>query len=174
MKRYKIFFTLITALAIILTSVITINAASPKLSASKKTITVGKSFTLTLKNVDKKFTWINSNKNVIKVVSVNSKSKSIKLKGIKAGKATITAKIGKTKLTCKITVKPKTEPTEPTVTEETKPTIKEYKLVSVQANHTNWIEEAMNKYAEEGWIVVSTAIYNEKYMYITFERDKIE
>ena len=82
-------------------------AAKAKLSKKTLTLTVGKSKTLTLKNVKKsvakKATWKTSKKKVATV----SKKGTVKAK--KAGKATITCtyKLAgkKKKLTCKVTVK---------------------------------------------------------------------
>ena len=107
-KLSKSLIALCVITAVLFSSIVTFSAASPKLSKTKKTLIVGKSFTLTLKNATKKFTWTTSNKNVAKLVSV--KKNSVKIKGVKAGTATVTAKIGSKKLKCKITVKDKTQP----------------------------------------------------------------
>ena len=74
--------------------------AKPKLSKKKVTLTVGKKVKLKVKNAGKKkVKWKTSNK---KVAKVNKKGV---VKAKKAGKATITAKIGKKTLKCKVTVK---------------------------------------------------------------------
>lgn len=73
-------------------------AASIRLNKKKLTLTKGCSSKLKVKGTSKKVTWKSSNK---KVVSVSKKGK---LKAKKAGTATITAKVKKKKLTCKITV----------------------------------------------------------------------
>ena len=80
-----------------------VSAASKKvkLNKTKATIYVGKTVTLKVKNTKKKVKWSTSNK---KVATVTKKGK---VKGKKAGKATITAKVGKKKYQCKITVKKK-------------------------------------------------------------------
>lgn len=76
---------------------------APKLSVSKATIKVGKKKTIKVKNTSKKAKWsVKSGKKNVKLS--NKKKKSVVVKGIKAGKAVILAKIGKKKLTCKITV----------------------------------------------------------------------
>ena len=81
-------------------------AAKPKLSKSKLSVTAGKTTTLSVKKAGKKVKWSTSKKSVIKVVStVGKKSEKVILKAAKKGKATITAKVGKTKLKCKVTVK---------------------------------------------------------------------
>lgn len=83
---------------------------APKLSAKKVSISVGQTKTIKLKN-GKKAVW--SIKSGKKVVSLSKKKKtSVVVKGKKAGKAVVLAKVGKKKLTCKVTVKAK----KPTVT----------------------------------------------------------
>lgn len=83
-----------------------VNAATkPKLSKTKITMTVGQSKKLKVKGISKKrakrIKWKSSKKKVVTV------TKTGKLKARKAGKATITAKVGKKKLKCKVTVKKK-------------------------------------------------------------------
>lgn len=73
--------------------------AAVKISAKKKTLTVGQSVTLKIKGTKKKVKWSSSNK---QVATVSSKGK---VKTKKVGTATITAKVAKKKYTCKITVK---------------------------------------------------------------------
>ena len=74
--------------------------AKPKLSKKKVTLTVSKKVKLKVKNAGKKkVKWKTSNK---KVAKVNKKGV---VKAKKAGKATITAKVGKKTLKCKVTVK---------------------------------------------------------------------
>ena len=83
---------------------------APKLSTKKVSISVGQKKTIKLKN-GKKAVW--SIKSGKKVVSLSKKKKtSVVVKGKKAGKAVVLAKVGKKKLTCKVTVKAK----KPTVT----------------------------------------------------------
>ena len=83
-----------------------VNAATkPKLSKTKITMTVGQSKKLKVKGISKKrakrIKWKSSKKKVVTV------TKTGKLKARKAGKAVITAKVGKKKLKCKVTVKKK-------------------------------------------------------------------
>lgn len=83
-----------------------VNAATkPKLSKTKITMTVGQSEKLKVKGISKKrakrIKWKSSKKKVVTV------TKTGKLKARKAGKATITAKVGKKKLKCKVVVKRK-------------------------------------------------------------------
>lgn len=93
-----------------------VQAAKVRLNMTKKTLTVGKTVTLKVKGTKKKVKWSSSNK---KVASVSSKGK---VKAKKAGKATITAKVGKKKYKCKITVKKKTTTTKKKTTEQTEQT----------------------------------------------------
>ena len=78
--------------------------AAKKVAISKKTLklTVGKTATLKVKNLSKakkkKLKWSSSKK---KVATVNKKGK---VTAKKAGNAKITAKVGKKKYTCKVTV----------------------------------------------------------------------
>lgn len=85
-----------------------VNAATkPKLSKTKITMTVGQSKKLKVKGISKKrakrIKWKSSKKKVVTV------TKTGKLKARKAGKATITAKVGKKKLKCKVVVKRKSK-----------------------------------------------------------------
>ena len=72
-----------------------------KLNKTKQTLHVGKKLTLKVKNTKKKVKWSSSKK------AVASVTKKGVVKAKKKGKTVITAKIGKKKLKCKITVKQK-------------------------------------------------------------------
>ena len=108
LDHFTTFFAWILALMMIF-SVFTatqVNAATkPKLSKTKITMTVGQSKKLKVKGISKKrakrIKWKSSKKKVVTV------TKTGKLKARKAGKATITAKVGKKKLKCKVVVKRK-------------------------------------------------------------------
>lgn len=77
-----------------------------KLSKSKASVTVGKTVKLSVKNATKKVKWSTSNKKIAKVSKTSGKKKATAvIKGVKAGTATITAKVGNKKLKCKVTVK---------------------------------------------------------------------
>lgn len=79
--------------------------AKPKLNKKKITIKVGKTKKLKIKNLKgKKVKWKTSNKSVVKIKKTKKKN-VVQLKGKKAGTATVTAKIGKKKYKCKVTVK---------------------------------------------------------------------
>ena len=78
-----------------------VQAASkkPKLNKTKITVKVGKTYTLKINGTTKTPKWKSSNKKVATV------SKTGKVTAKKTGTATITATIGKTRLTCTVTVK---------------------------------------------------------------------
>lgn len=76
-------------------------AAKMKLNRSSATITVGKKVTLKVKGTKKKVKWTTSKK---AIASVSGKGV---VTGKKVGMATITAKVGKKKFRCKVTVKAK-------------------------------------------------------------------
>ena len=78
-------------------------AATPKLSAKKLTMKVGKTAALKVKKTSKTAKWsIVSGKKNIRLTA--KKKTSVKVKAVKAGKAKISCKIGKKKLVCKVTV----------------------------------------------------------------------
>lgn len=104
MRRVKkvLAIALVLMLSILMIPLSNVSAAKKvKLNKTKATIYVGKTVTLKLKNNKKKVKWSSSNK---KVATVSSKGK---VKGKEAGKVTITAKVGKKRWDCKITVKKK-------------------------------------------------------------------
>ena len=79
-------------------------AATPKLSAKKLTMKVGKTAALKVKKTSKKTKWsIVSGKKNIRLTA--KKKTSVKVKAVKVGKAKISCKIGKKKLVCKVSVK---------------------------------------------------------------------
>ena len=79
-------------------------AKKPGLSKKKLTMTVGSKKVLKIKNCKTKAKWkLKKGKGVVKLTSVKKNKVTIKAK--KVGKATVTARIGTVKLTCKITVK---------------------------------------------------------------------
>ncbi len=79
-------------------------ASTPKLSAKKLTMKVGKTAALKVKKTSKKAKWsIVSGKKNIRLTA--KKKTSVKVKAVKAGKAKISCKIGKKKLVCKVSVK---------------------------------------------------------------------
>lgn len=99
MKKFSLFIlSLLVILPFILGNADYVEAASVKLSRTSVTLSAGKSTTLKLNGTKKKPTWKSSNKNVASVSSTG------KVKGLKAGTATITAKVGKKQYSCKVTV----------------------------------------------------------------------
>nr|MCR4716392.1 Ig-like domain-containing protein [Lachnospiraceae bacterium] len=109
MRKRIIAFAVVTVMLIncFLSSVgegVVSNAATKvKLSATKKTLTVGSSAVLKVKNTKKKVTWSTSKKSVCTVKKKTKYKATIKAK--KVGTATITAKVNKKKYKCKVTVK---------------------------------------------------------------------
>ena len=79
------------------------SSASKKaaISKTKLTLVAGRTAKLKITGTSKTVKWSSSNK---KVATVSSKGK---VKAVKAGKCTITAKVGSQKLKCKVTVKKK-------------------------------------------------------------------
>ncbi len=75
-------------------------AATVRLDQKKFTLTAGERFTLNIKGTGKKATCTSSNKSI---ATVTKKGCNVVAK--KAGKVTITAKVGNKKLKCKVTVK---------------------------------------------------------------------
>lgn len=99
MKKLTSFAMMILAVMLLLTAVpVNTQAASISLSAKKITLVKGKSKILKVKGTKKKVTWSSSKKSV---ATVNAKGK---VTAKKKGTATITARIGTKKLTCKVTV----------------------------------------------------------------------
>ena len=115
-------------------------AATPKLSAKKLTMKVGKTAAFKVKKTSKKAKWsIVSGKKNIRLTA--KKKTSVKVKAVKAGKAKISCKIGKKKLVCKVTVygpiPPCVIPTQsPTVTASAAPTQQPVQSPIVTANAT--------------------------------------
>ncbi|MCR4625150.1 MAG: hypothetical protein K5795_04155 [Lachnospiraceae bacterium] len=96
-----------------------VQAATQKISAKKKSVTVGKSFKLKIKNASGKYTWTSSDSKIAKVKT--KKGKSTKIVGVSAGKAVITAKRGSAVFECTVTVKAKSSGTAATPTPEPTP-----------------------------------------------------
>lgn len=74
------------------------SAATIKLNTTKKALVIGSTYRLKVKNTSKSVKWWSSNKKIATVSSTG------KVTAKKAGKAVITAKVGKKKLRCVITV----------------------------------------------------------------------
>ena len=92
MKQVKKILAIMLTLVLSISMIPTINVSAAKkvkLNKTKATIYVGKTVTLKLKNNKAKVKWSSSNKKIATV------SKKGKVKGKKAGKATIPEKVGK-------------------------------------------------------------------------------
>ena len=97
--NYSVFLLLLSVLLIsVFGNIITSNASSAKLNKKSATLWVGDSLRLSVKKTDEKVKWSSDNKSV---ATVSSKGE---VKAKKDGKAVITAKVGKAKLKCKVTV----------------------------------------------------------------------
>jgi hypothetical protein len=100
MKKIMKSFLVALAVLMVLAVPVDVDAASIKLNKKKMTIYVGQSVTLKVKGAKKKkVKWKSSKKKIAKVTNKG------KVTGCKVGKATITAKVGKKSLKCKVTVK---------------------------------------------------------------------
>ena len=110
MKRKNLICAIMLAFALALTAPSFLNAPATTVAAAKKkvalnkkkaTVSVGKKFTLKVKNISKKtkVKWSSSKKAVATV------SKKGVVKAKKVGKTVITAKVGKKKYKCKVVVK---------------------------------------------------------------------
>ena len=101
-KILKKMLVIVVAAAILLSVHPDIQAsAAVKLSATKKTVYVGETFTMKVSGTTKAVKWSSSNK---AVASVTQKGK---VTAKKSGKATITAKVSSKSLKCAVTVKDK-------------------------------------------------------------------
>lgn len=96
----KTLFALMAVLAAVSFLPKNTEAATVRLDQKKFTLTEGERFTLTLKGTGKKATCTSSNK---RIATVTKKGCNVVAK--KAGKVTITAKVGSKKVKCKVTVK---------------------------------------------------------------------
>lgn len=104
MKNLKKVLSIFLAIALLVSStavfnVESVNAASPKLNKTKITLVAGKSTNLKVSGTNHKVKWSTSDRTI---VTVSNKGK---VTGKNIGTAIITAKVGKQKLQCKVTVK---------------------------------------------------------------------
>ena len=116
-------------------------AAKMKLNKSSVTVAVGKKVSLKVKGTTKKVRWTTSKK------AIASVSKKGVVTGKKAGKATITAKVGAKKFRCKVTVKKSSKVKNVSTTKLASKcsfTVKKYKkgvLLCVKNNNSQTIDE---------------------------------
>ena len=98
-KRVKAIIAFVLAIGLIIsTPNFYAAAASPKLNKKAVTVTIGNTAELFVKNTTKTVKWSSSNKAVAKVDADGEVTAK------KAGKAKITAKVGKKKYKCNVTV----------------------------------------------------------------------
>lgn len=114
---------LILVLLLSVNTPFSVSASGVKLNKTKLTLTVGTSATLKLTGTgNKKIVWRSSDTKTVTVTAKTKNGKKAKVKAKKAGKATVSAKVGKKTCKCRITVNKKNtdpEPTEePEATEE--------------------------------------------------------
>ena len=98
MKRMKKLILLMLIFALVVSNTSTVQAA-PKINKKSVTLYVGQKTTLKISGTKAKVKWSSSNK---ARATVSSKGK---VTAKKKGKVTITAKIGKKKYTCRVTIK---------------------------------------------------------------------
>lgn len=104
MKKIRMFFIcMVVMLSVVPAS--DVQAAKAKLSVKTKTMYVGATYKIKLKNASSKVKWKTSKKSVVSISK--KKGKTIPIKAEKPGKATITATYEGKKYKCKITVKKK-------------------------------------------------------------------
>ena len=101
MSKNKRIWILLVAIVCAFTMLVpsSVEAATVKLNATKKTIEIGKTTNLNVKGTKRKVIWSSSNKKIAIV------SKNGKVKGIKAGTCTIKAKVGGKIYKCKVIVR---------------------------------------------------------------------
>ncbi len=110
-QRFGVFLVIMSMAASMTAASDSAAAKLPKLSKNRVSVQAGKTVQLKLKNVSPKakVSWTSKSKKIAKITQ--STKKTAKIRGIKTGKTTITAKykLGKIKktLSCKITVKKK-------------------------------------------------------------------
>lgn len=129
------------------TNVAVAEAATVKLSKTKKNLKVGKSFKLKVKGTSEKVTFTSSDETVAKVDAKG------KVTAVASGKATITANAAGNKLTCKVTVKASVNPAVVNAPFEAKEVVVNgYKFV-VPAN---WINEEVSQNGIYAWAATPT------------------
>ena len=107
-RKIRVLSGLLILVLAVAGSFVSANAASAKLNKKTATVVSGKTIKLKVKNTGSAVKWSSSNK---KVATVKKSGKyGAVVTGKKVGNATITAKVGKKKLKCKITVKENMQP----------------------------------------------------------------
>lgn len=102
-KVLAVFFAAVMALASALPSPMEVRAAG---TIKSKTVKAGKTVTLKVKKTSKKVKWSVNKPSIAKIVKTKGRKKETAVvKGLKVGKAVVTARIGKKKQSVTITVK---------------------------------------------------------------------
>ena len=99
MKRIKKLSVMLLCCLLLSVIAMPVSASAAKLNKKSISLNIGKTYTLKASGTKGKITWTSSKKSVATV-----SSKGV-VKAKKKGAAVITAKYGKKKLTCKVTVK---------------------------------------------------------------------
>lgn len=132
MNKLKKGLSLLLCALLVVTAVpFSSHAAAVKLNKKTATVYAGKTLQLKVKNTKKSVKWSTSNKKIATV------SKKGLVTAKKDGKATITAKIGKNKYTCKVTVKSRMNITKKTLTVKGTCQLKQYGLSNVKWKSSN-------------------------------------
>lgn len=107
-KFFSILIMVLIVLAFVIPDSMEVQAAG---SNQKTTVTVGKTITLKIKSPSKKVKWSVNKPEIAQITKTKGNKKSTAIiKGKKAGKAVVTAKIGKKKQKVTVTVNPKIIP----------------------------------------------------------------
>jgi hypothetical protein len=115
-KKIIIAFTMVLSIlapSILLSNGVAVQAATIKLNKNSITLVVGKTQTLIVSGTKQTASWKSNNK---KIATVSSKGV---VKAVTVGSAKITATVGKTNLTCSVTVKKDPKPTQAAVKDVT-------------------------------------------------------
>ena len=99
MKRFKKVSILLLVCLMLSVMVMPVSVSAAKLNKKSVSLNVGKTYTLKVSGIKGKITWTSSQKSVATV-----SSKGV-VKAKKKGNTVITAKYGKKKFICKVTVK---------------------------------------------------------------------
>ena len=124
MKRIKKLSVMLLCCLLLSVIAMPVSASAAKLNKKSISLNVGKTYTLKASGTKEKITWTSSKKSVATV-----SSKGV-VKAKKKGTAVITAKYGKKKLTCKVTVK---QPVKSIKLNKTSATLKKGKSLTLKA-----------------------------------------
>ena len=124
MKRIKKLSVMLLCCILLSVIAMPVSASAAKLNKKSVSLNVGKTYTLKATGTKGKITWTSSKKSVATV-----SSKGV-VKAKKKGTAVITAKYGKKKLTCKVTVK---QPVKSIKLNKTSATLKKGKSLTLKA-----------------------------------------